>query len=236
MGGTPTSEKFREPMVDYCQRAEAYLHESIDGLVCDRFEWIPLKSGDDYAEGFDGKAFIGESFYHLYTIEITNKETKETEKVEYELIIEGNRVNTFSNPDNDLKREEGTYIFIGRGFGTLSGPISELLPYCTADVGDTYEAEVGSTTSVQVAEAFSEGVSYVLTNELVDLLEIPNGHEHVENLTGNMNADFDDLGGKVYTYVPQGIEWVETNGVQAAHDLYIQDPGDFLETIQEPAE
>ncbi len=235
----PASQEHRSSIAEYCQKAEAHMHESIDGLECDRVEWIPIKPGDDYSEDYDGKAFVGETSFLSYALHVTNEKTGEKIELDYKLTrTDGNQVRSFfdTNEDGSVSNEK-TFIFIGRGFGTLSGPVSELIPYCTSDVENEYLAEVGSLQSAQVAEAFSEGVSYVLTNELVDELEIPDGHEHVDKLTGNMNADFDGIQGKVYDLVPRGIEWVQEHGVQAAHDLYTQEgPAAFLEAIQGPVE
>ena len=76
------------------------------------------------------------------------------------------------------------------------------------------------------AEAFSEGMAYLLALDIAKELDIPNGTE----IANHAQEDAKKI--KRYSLVPASIRWLKANGIENGLELYMTDPELFISAIK----
>ena len=84
---------------------------------------------------------------------------------------------------------------------------------------------MGRYTALVADETFAEGLSYVLSSELANDLNIPNGFEIITGIQNRLKND------PRYQFVPQSITWIQKNGVQNAFDLYSESAEKYMTAL-----
>jgi hypothetical protein len=111
----------------------------------------------------------------------------------------------------------------------LVSPFSEIIPLTTSK--RTHErilehtGDPMSDVGLVCDETLSEGLSHMLAHQLCDELDIPSGHDYVNGAAERMKSV------PVYKYVPLSVAWIQNNGMDAALELYLEDPVLYMNAI-----
>ncbi len=221
----PEETPFSSQLLRYCKTAEGYLHRRLSGLRKANIDWTVIKVGDDYSheKKYHQKGFVGKFLYDVIRGRVTSNENPSknftvvrTQGVHRsELAIDGTK-------EDPLK---SWLIFINSGGGAIASPFSEIIPLTIFERMLKYEEQVGLDYALQSMEAVSEGISYVLSLDIVRELNIPNGIKHIKESSKYLT-------GIKYQDVPQAIAWIQKNGPQSALDLYQEHPQKFMDAIK----
>lgn len=218
----PESDSIREQHFSYVTKAKEFLYEQIKGLVPINLELVPVKPRDDFSASSQKATYLVSQFYDLWRATVKNKETGE--KFVKHLAYNGNgALSRFIEQNGNFIPE---LVVLTQGTDALNSPFSEFLPICTAAADQRYERSVGEEQMTQATEAFSESIAHLLAKQLAKELNIPKGEKIVDEALKTYTTD------DRYKYVPTAINWVRKNGIQNAFDLYMDDPGKFMESIK----
>ncbi|MFC1691329.1 hypothetical protein ACFL0W_04045 [Nanoarchaeota archaeon] len=224
--GIPDDLEHASSLMAHCKKAEEVLYESFPDLEKLNIKWTILKKGDNYETDFNGRGFLGYGYFDVVTYGI--KSLMNDEKIERKM-ARMNQGGLHLNQDIANTPEKEYLMFISASPGAVFSPFSELIPALFSKVERKYEQETSNASTYLAAEAFSEAVAHVLGLKLCDELKIPGGKDILAKHL-SMLASLDH---GPYRLVPQALNWVQTNGVQAAYKLYRESPGKFMEAIGE---
>ncbi len=207
---------------EYIALAGEFLFEKLPRLPRERMDGVILKPGDDYSRNAKGKAFIGLVYHTVRRVTVADRDTGEGILKEQYSASAG----SITVMDRTAQSDKPDYfIFFGLGSSAVQSTFSELIPVATRRTVREHFKTAGLERSVTAAEAISEGLSYLLAQELVEKLGIPGGQELLDK---PVSAAHD----KRYRYVPQSIAWLRKNGMQKGLDIYMQNPERFMKLIK----
>jgi hypothetical protein len=222
----PEEERHAEAYENYAEDCVNYLHERIPTLERVPLEFVVLKKGDDFSKKSSGKAFIGYDWRRVQRIFVGNEKTDEYFIIGNVGNNEGSFVSGTYNSDKSGIQE--CFVFFGTGPTALSAPFSEIIPFSTLKAtAKHYDA--GSKRGAVVNEAISEGISYILTEEMIEKRGIPRGKETLARIQEKMHNN--PMSG-LYILVPKSIEWLKRNGIEKGLEIYQENPENYLEEIQ----
>ena len=221
--GSPSKQRFVNSTIDYCKKANDFVHKKIPNLDKRDLKFVGLKQGEDYTKDFNNTIFIGDNFYELQEVKAVNKQNPEQETLIKRAVSCKGAFCQF-NTDKEGNAAKEAYIFIPAYDLALLSAFSETIHLITKKrSADCYGEGIESQI---VDEAIAEGLSNVLSCELVDKLNIPDGRKIINNLNKTI---FDK---PMYKYVPASIRWIEKNGIQKAFDIYMENPEKFMKLIK----
>ncbi|MBW2966374.1 hypothetical protein KY342_04690 [Candidatus Woesearchaeota archaeon] len=226
----PDKHEFREPVMNYCKTAIEYLynHPKLSGLKKPSLDSLVINQGTNYEKHFQGRFFIGNSYYDMQKLKVVNKFNPE-QAFEYEKPIPehscGSRFVVVERDENGSLKSWFIYVSAVKPHVLLFSPFSEVIPLTIDQATVRYEKQAGTKKALQAGETISESLSHVLALELSDILGIPNGKK-IARESINKIKNYEK-----YKYVPNAIRWIRRHSMQAALDLYIEDPGKFMKAI-----
>lgn len=229
--GIPTDPSIAASLVDYCQTAERFLHDSLSGLDDFSIDWLALKEGERRTNQFNQKAVIGRGSYEVVTVTATNKENPDQKLVKGRVSYIDGSYNRGSY-DFDTRTHKWWVIFIGTGPAAINAPFSELIPLTTTKKRQEYAREAGMDIAIQADEALAEGISYTLSMMISDELQIPQGIQTIQDADRNIIESYKDKAYSPYKYVDHSKRWIKKNGIQRAFDLYMESPQKFMDQIK----
>lgn len=221
--GVPENAVFSKQLLEYCKNAEKLLRDRVKGLDFPSLDWVVLSHGDNYKRDVQNKALIGNSLYDVLRTRVINDRNESQRFVIGDRKHRSGSYATLDDPKTELV--EPRYAFIGTGPSAIVAPFSEIIPLATD--ARARKAFRDNDEFHQAQETLSEGVAYVLSYEMVQKYNIPGGAKHIEFVHSNIASN------PRYKYVPQAIKWIQKHGLQAAFDLYMKDPGKFMEQIKQ---
>ena len=223
--GMPGSEQRIGHLIEYSKIADTFLRSRVRGLLHKNIEWVMLKKGQDFSRGFNNAGFAGIDHCDIRRAKVINKESPEKSFQFYEIFRKPGGFHHVSMDKNS--NPELSFIFIGCGESALVAPFEEIMPISTTNAKlFQYAKTAGMEKAVQVNEAVSESISYILGMEIVSKIGIPNGENFVK-------STFNDLEKTArYAYVNNAIIWMKKNGIQNGYDLYMDSPAKFMMEIE----
>ncbi len=224
--GCCEKEKYALQYQNYLEKAIDFLYQKLPQLRKINLDFSILRPGDDYSENDKGKAFIGLIWHSIQKVKLTNKLTGESIIKRRVSNYEGSYIGFEYNKKTN---KSSGWVFFGTGKSALAAPFSEMLPLATLKEMDNHIKKSGLERALQGAETMSESLSYFLTKDMINLLNVPNG-EHLHTMTLKKI-----ISGKVnygrYKYVSQAIDWLKKNSLQKGLDLYLENQEKFMETV-----
>lgn len=221
--GRPEEARFAEPYKEYLTIAIDYLYSRLPRLERVPLELVILKEGDNYSNNEEGKGFIGYSLHDVQRVHVTNEKTGEKFTVGLSINRDGAFVRSRFNKKGE---RENYFIFFGTGPMALSSAFSEIIPLTTSEVSASYLRKFGFDKYQVAEEALSEGISYLLTIELIKELNIPQGMEILDEIQRGTKKK------SRYQLVPASIRWLKENGIEKGLELYMSDPEKFIKSIE----
>lgn len=222
----PEEERHAEAYRNYAEDCMNYLHERLPTLEQVPLEFVVLKKGDDFSKKSSGKAFIGYDWRRVQRVYVGNEKTDK-----YFIIGNvGNNEGSFVSGtyNSDKSGIQDCFVFFGTGPTALSAPFSEVIPFSTLKTTAKHY-DTGSKRGAVANEALSEGISYLLTEEMIEKQGIPRGREILEKVQEKMHSN--PMSG-IYILVPKSIEWLKRNGIEKGLEIYQENPENYLEAIQ----
>lgn len=222
--GVPEEPAYAQQMKDYLVKAENYLHERLEGLDKHAIDWVILKQGDDFSKNYQGKGFIGHSYFDIETIHLRSK-TNPNEETKIRRFV--HRSGGLQESSVQIPSQEFNYwyLFFSTGRGAIRTPFSEIIPLTTIPISYQYARELGPDAANQADETIAESLSYLLARDIAKEMQIPDGLERIEDFRRKMSD-------RRYSLVPLGIEWAKKNGMQKALDLYKTSPVSYINNIK----
>ena len=222
--GVPEEPEFVQQLLKYCRTAEQFLYAHLPKLERFHINWTVIKRGDNYSkkEDFNGKGLIGKALYEVIRYRGINADTKNQDFI---MVKSEGFIQSFLNMDVTDDSLKYWNLFIGSGPNALAAPFSEIIPLSLYRQLYKYREIMGVDGSRNAMEAVSEGISHLISLEIVKELSIPHGRKIVEDSTNN-------LVGSIYRDVPDAIKWMERNGIQRGLELYMADPIKFMDAIK----
>jgi hypothetical protein len=204
----------------YCLKCEEFLYNNLEGLEKKLIDWTIIKKGDIFEKDYEGKGFIVEGVYKIYTAGafIENKASVFIS----DAVGMGPISYSYSNPHN-------FYMCLSAYKSGIRSPFSEIIPLTTnIKTKDFMNGGLNSLEISKYHEAITEGLSHHLTLKACDEFEIPNGRKMIgDELKGVLSKNY-----KIYDYVDQSVRWIEKNGLQTAFDIYMEDPFRYIQEIK----
>ncbi len=191
----------------YCRVQEDFLREK--GFSLPEISWKPVSEFDNKdktVQGLVGQAICFQRFAEIY---LKGKIFARTKAISYFSHV------SYSMP---LKKVFG----VCTGETAISAGISEMLPFYTAPATTSFIRDktksMGSSGALLLGrmldESIVEAASYLLLDELIKDMNVPDGAYLREKNYSMMITD------PYYAYVPNAVTWMKKNSVKAAFDLY----------------
>jgi|GEM_PF-2848390 len=224
--GRPEKARFAEPYREYVEKCMKYLYSRIPRLAKVPLELIVIKNGQDFSKVKKGRGFIGYSFHDVQRLHVDNNKKGE-EREEFFVGLSINERGSLGREkyDENWKREVYLAVF-GPGPTALGSTFSEVIPLAVSEASFSHLKKFGHKRSRIASEAFSEGVSDILTSEMIEELNIPRGFEINREVQKNMAKL------PKYVLVPASRAWLRKNGIDKGLELYMEDPEKYLAAIQ----
>jgi len=224
----PDKPQISKYLIEHCKQCETYLDKNISNLNIPKIDWTVIRKGDDYSGSdisvFNKKSFIGRSLFYLKAADFYNTENPEqTITIEKPFHSDGSLLQTKINPKGEL---DYWYMLITSGKASLCAAVSETLPLVTYPTVFRYAQEAGKEAALMADETLVEGIRHVIAEQMIKDFKIPNGNKILEATIENMLQS-----SSMYKSVPQSIDWIKKNSVKDAFDLYMEDPGKFIKSI-----
>jgi hypothetical protein len=225
------SQKYYNQVLDYCKKTIKFSHSKISGLTHHPIKWTRIENPvtpedtSSYVSDAHQRGFIGNRYILDFEIGVTNKAHPEQSVYApiYHISQSGAFVYLKKSKDDDTLGD--WYFFIPTDRFALVAPFSEIIPLSTFSSLEDYKNKVGRYTALVADETFAEGLSYVLSSELANDLNIPNGFEIITGIQNRLKND------PRYQFVPQSITWIQKNGVQNAFDLYSESAEKYMTAL-----
>jgi len=216
----------------YSNKVTNFLYEELPKIaeyntlfVPDSINWVIPKKGDNFAQGYEEKAFLVDTMMEYLSYVIQNKKQPKQSITMRSLLTLGSRSQMYLECDKKLHNCYW-YAILSAGNNAINAPFSELIPLATKDMAKKFKGVIRSSEFNKLVEAFSESISYLLGLKITDKLKIPNGKEIVENFKERM------MRYPEYEYLPGAIKWVRKYGLEKALDIYMTEPNRFLKEIK----
>ena len=223
--GRPEEIRFAEQYSDYLHQCIDYLYSRLSQLEKVPLEIMVLKKGQDFSDVRKGRAFVGYSFHEVQRLYVRDKETRDVFAVGSSANSNGSY--TLIKSNYKIGKLEEYLVFFGTGSNAMGSVFSELIPLATIGAFSRYSNKYGHEKGRIAAEALSEGISYLLTSDMIKELSIPGGKETLDQTHAKMRTI------PRYCLVPASIRWLKQNGIERGLEIYMEDPEKYIKAIDE---
>ena len=234
--GKPDAPEFTEPHKEYLEKTIDYLYSRIPRLKRMPLELTILKKGQDFSHVKSGRAFIGYSFHQIRRMYIENERTGHK-------FLNGESSNHDGSMQNVTFSEDGKItdyiIFFGNGPMALFAAGSEIIPWTTGRTPASYDhfKKFGEERHKLSEESISEGISYILGEEMIKEFDIPDGERRLRLAKSEMeeHIESEKKEGREsrYRLVRASERWLRKNGIEDGLDLYMESPEAYLTAISQ---
>ncbi|MBW3002250.1 hypothetical protein KY338_03765 [Candidatus Woesearchaeota archaeon] len=209
----------------YLEIAANFLYTRLPNLPKTGIDFVVLKPGDDFTKNANCKGLVGLMNHKVYTVACEDKITGKYAEAE----LYHNDQGSFTHQNHDLRTNKyDNWIVFGSAAAVIQAPFSELIPYALLMQNTRLTEEREYQTISVMVEAISEGLSYLLSEQIVDMLNIPNGRnilkQDLESMLNNRP--------QIYSQVRNSINWLRQNGMQKGLDIYLKNPDRFMQKIK----
>jgi hypothetical protein len=222
--GVPASSPLSEQLLNYCMRAEDFLHRRVEGLLPVAPAWQALHQGAcPEVNGNSFKAFVGRYTYLIIRIQAVNANNEP--QIPY--LIDAcplERSLNFICADPKTYLPNKSTIYIIPGLTSLCSPFSELLHLSTNQPALRYSKQLAENTDNLTAqeqgcllgETVTEAMAIVLAQEFLQ------ANHYVQRLD-----QLHILAQHIHEYLPhldKALAFCYRQGVQECFDTFRQDP------------
>lgn len=218
------SEKYKM----FCESAFRYSQENTANLQHFPLETIVINRGDNFEEGFNGKAFIGGSWFRIYTLRLNTK------SIPINVLVAGQSTNFagsfYSGDYLHLNNEaESGFLFLSSRLYQLLNPFVEFMAL------NSYKISMDNKTNPEAVHAYHLFLYSTAIKLAVGYLEekiIPIGRrdlseyfiKSINQYTKMMINKNDDIG--------NALKWLNSKSIQDGVNLYIQSPVMYMKAIR----
>jgi hypothetical protein len=227
-----------DALLAYCQQANDYLYQRLDGLLPVEVKWQPLAHShiqqDAGSEGFQG--FIGRYTYYVMRAMVLQKE-----KTPIRILHEDQPYLISSWPlerainhivDEADHRPISGVIYIIPGTTSLVAPFSELLHLSLHAASQRYADTLAKQMPPAQARKRARGAGETTNEAAATLLaaEFLRTRQHQERLPAIAKVAHNMA--SQYPLLPYAMDYMEQYGIQYALAQYQDDPSTFMQRIR----
>ena len=225
--GIPESNSKRaESAREYLIKATEFMynHPELDILKKEDFDWVVIRPGDNFTNSHNRKGYVGLASCRIQ--QITSRLTGSTqEPIIFERALLKNYCSLERRRNNDEKlMERHVFCSTSRPEYVLRAAFSEIIPLLVDEQTHQFDLKKGYLLARKAIEAVSESISTLLALEFAEKMQVPNSKEILE---GSLPSESNE----VYEFVEKATNWTRRHGIKRAIELYIEDPGKYLEEV-----
>jgi len=215
--GVPATTNISSGVLTYCKSAEKMLKE-INGFNVPPVRWTIVEPGKSYEKDYNNRGFIAEGHFNVVRLNIKDSKGNIADSIGSTQYSNGGRSLGFTKTGE-------RFFILGANKSALVSSFSEIIPWAINGQDKKYAEKYGWEESTAVAEALSEGISYVLASKLLKRLGVQDPEKYPREL-------YNEIIGKTrYKYSGAAILWAKQNGVQATFDAYMNNPEDYRQKL-----
>ncbi|WP_455208013.1 hypothetical protein [Kaarinaea lacus] len=228
--GVPDDSEHGAHLLQYCERVHEFLYSRLSGLFDVDMRWQMLPS-DHYEDPEQGQGFqgnVGRYTYYLLRAYVDDAGLDDLPSLINSQSLE-RAIHYIVGGEFSLPKKASLYIIPGQT--SLVAPFSELLHLTFHAPSQNYAIELGKTLpeqqahqyAVDAGETINEATAILLAKEYISKYGASERITTIDAMANNLNGRFNQLHG--------AINFIKRNGVQKSLDIYLENPGRFMQQI-----
>jgi len=217
-------------LLEYCRNAQDYMYSRLDGLFSTQATWqmVPRNRAQLLENNSGFHANIGRYTYYVLRAYVEGPLLDDLPSLVNAQPL-NRAIHYIVGGEDSLPKRASLYVIPGQT--SIVSPFSELLHLTFHAPSQTYAEELckklpheeAHQHAINAGETINEATAIVMAREFIEKYGATERMETINVMADSLNQRFRNLNG--------AISYINRNGLQKSVDVYLENPGSFMQQI-----